>query len=112
MIQGIRMVRQIVSQSAFDKYRGEELRPGQQADTTDMIDQFVRRHAESAYHPSGTCRMGTGSDAVVDTNGCVHGVSGLRVVDASIMPEITNGNLNAPVVMMAEKISQAILDNN
>ena len=112
MIQGIRMVRQIVSQSAFDEYRGEELRPGQQADTTEMIDQFVRRHAESAYHPSGTCRMGTGSDAVVDTNGCVHGVSGLRVVDASIMPEITNGNLNAPVVMMAEKISQAILENN
>lgn len=110
MIEGIRIARKIVSQRAFDEYRGEELRPGS-ADTTDeAIDQFVRRHAESAYHPSGTCRMGQGEDAVVDTRGCVHGVNGLRVVDASIMPEVTNGNLNAPVVMMAEKIGQAIID--
>lgn len=108
MRAGVRLAREIVSQSAFDDFRGKELRPGIDSYSDEDIDQFVRQKGESAYHPSCTCRMGTDSDAVVDSKGRVHGVSGLRVVDASIMPDVTNGNLNAPVVMMAEKISAAI----
>ena len=109
MRSGIRMADEIVSQSAFDDYRGARLRPTVDIDSDDQLDQFVRQFAESAYHPSGTCRMGVDDQAVVDAAGLVRGVSGLRVVDASIMPEITNGNLNAPVVMMAEKISALML---
>ncbi|MGV0033957.1 MAG: choline dehydrogenase [Candidatus Azotimanducaceae bacterium WSBS_2022_MAG_OTU7] len=109
MRSGIRMADDIVSQSAFDDYRGVRLRPTDELDSDNQLDRFVRQFAESAYHPSGTCRMGIDDAAVVDAAGLVRGVSGLRVVDASIMPEITNGNLNAPVVMMAEKISDSIL---
>ena len=80
--------------------------------TTDAeIDAFVRAKAESAYHPSGTCKMAMDTDplAVVDDQARVHGVAGLRVVDASIMPSIVSGNLNAPTIMMAEKLADAIL---
>jgi choline dehydrogenase len=70
------------------------------------VDEFIRQHAESAYHPSCTCAMGS----VVDETARVYGIEQLRVIDASIMPEITNGNLNAPVVMMAEKLSAVILN--
>ncbi len=110
MRSGIRMADDIVSQSAFDDYRGTRLRPTVDIDSDDHLDRFVREFGESAYHPSGTCRMGVDDGAVVDAAGLVRGVSGLRVVDASIMPEITNGNLNAPVVMMAEKISDSMLN--
>ena len=72
------------------------------------IDAFVRRKAESAYHPSCTCRMGTDDMAVVDKDARVHGVEGLRVVDASIMPDVVSGNLNVPTIMMAEKLADAI----
>ena len=109
MRQGIRLAREIVAQQAFDSLRGVELRPGESTMTDAEIDSFVARYAESAYHPCGTCRMGNDEDAVVDAAGRVHGIRSLRVVDASIMPEITNGNLNAPVVMMAEKISHYVL---
>ena len=109
MRTGIRMADDIVSQSAFDGYRGTRLRPTVDIDSDDQLDRFVREFAESAYHPAGTCRMGIDDSAVVDAAGLVRGVSGLRVVDASIMPEITNGNLNAPVIMMAEKISDSML---
>ncbi len=110
MFRGIRLARELVSQSAFDGYRGAEARPGEQVSDDQSLDAFVRDRAESAYHPSGTCRMGTNPDtSVVDQQGRVHGIAALRVVDASIMPEITNGNLNAPVIMMAEKISADIL---
>ena len=107
MRSGIRMARRIVSQPAFDAYRGLGLRLA--GDSDEEIDSFVRQHVESAYHPSGTCRMGADDNAVVDQQGKVHGVEGLRVVDASIMPEITNGNLNAPVIMMAEKIADTVV---
>lgn len=109
MFDGIQLARKIISQKAFDRYRGEELRPGTKGSSIDDLDVFVRRHAESAYHPSGTCRMGSSEQSVVDSEGRVHNMKGLRVVDASIMPEITNGNLNAPVVMIAEKIADSIL---
>ena len=106
---GIRKVREIVAQRSFDRYRGGEISPGSTASSDDDLDRFASHHAESAYHPSGTCRMGKGEDAVVDAAGRVHGVSGIRVIDASIMPEITNGNLNAPVLMLAEKMVDALL---
>ncbi len=104
----IRAARNVFSQSAFDDLRGPELMPGADADTDDDLDAFVRAHAESAYHPCGTCRMGQDDQAVVDSKGRVHGLDGLRVADASIFPRITNGNLNAPTIMAAEKIADLI----
>lgn len=108
MRQGIRHTREIIAQSPFDRYRGKELGPGVDVQSDAEIDAWVRQAGESAYHPSGTCRMGVDDTAVVDGAGRVHGVESLRVVDASIMPRITTGNLNAPTIMMAEKIADAI----
>ena len=105
MKRGIAIAQEIVSQGAFAAFRGEQVRPA----STQSVEDYIRAHSESAYHPSGTCRMGRPGEGVVDDTGCVQGVSGLRVVDASIMPEITNGNLNAPVIMMAEKIVAGML---
>jgi choline dehydrogenase len=76
--------------------------------TDEQLDQFVRAHAETAFHPSCSCKMGTDEMAVVDHEGRVHGMQSLRVVDASIMPIITTGNLNAPTIMIAEKIADRI----
>ena len=109
MRAGIRKVRDLVAQPAFDDFRAEELSPGVDWQSDDALDAFVARHGESAYHPSGTCRMGQDADAVVDDSGRVHGVDGLRVIDASVMPEITNGNLNAPVLMLAEKMVSGLV---
>jgi choline dehydrogenase len=108
MRAGIKLTREIFGQRAFDPYRGEELAPGPQVKSDAGIDGFVRDKAESAYHPSCTCRMGTDEMAVVDGSGRVHGVEGLRVVDASIMPDVVSGNLNVPTIMMAEKLADAI----
>ena len=72
------------------------------------LDAFVASHAESAYHPCGTCRMGKDSQAVVDPEGRVYGISSLRVIDSSIFPHITNGNLNAPTIMLAERMADLI----
>lgn len=104
----IRLAREIFSQRAFDNYRGAELSPGSGVDSNSAIDAFVREAAQSAYHPCGTCRMGSGEDAVVDHACRVSGIENLRVVDASVFPHITNGNLNAPTIMLAEKIADAI----
>jgi choline dehydrogenase len=109
MRSGIRKVREIISQPAFDDFRGAELTPGSHVQSDADLDAFVAQRGESAYHPCGTCRMGNDAMSVVDNAGRVHGQSGLRVVDASIMPAITNGNLNAPVIMLAEKIAAAML---
>lgn len=106
MHRGIAVAREIISQPAFDELRDRELRPG--SDDEDDIEAFIRSKSESAYHPSCTCKMGSDEMSVVDGSGRVHGVQKLRVVDASIMPEITNGNLNSPVIMMAEKIADMI----
>ncbi|MFA5951955.1 MAG: choline dehydrogenase [Hyphomicrobium sp.] len=105
---GIRLTREIFEQTPFDPYRGEELAPGPTAKSDAAIDAFIRAKAESAYHPSCTCRMGTDDMAVVDAEARVHGVQGLRVVDASIMPDVVSGNLNVPTIMMAEKLADAI----
>ena len=105
---GIRITREIMAQSALDPYRGRELSPGQEVQSDAELDAFIRQHAETAFHPSCSCKMGEDDMAVVDGQGRVHGIQGLRVVDASIMPLITTGNLNAPTIMMAEKIADRI----
>ncbi len=107
----IRLAREIVSQPAFDAYRGAEIQPGESAKDDAAIDEFVREHAESAYHPCGTARLGARDDpmAVVDTECRVIGVEGLRVADSSVFPRIPNGNLNAPSIMVGEKASDHIL---
>lgn len=105
----IRAAREIFAQDAFGPLQGPELQPGPAQVSDDDLDDFVRANAESAYHPCGTCRMGSDAEAVVDPEGRVQGVAGLRVVDASIFPQITNGNLNAPTIMAAEKLADAIL---
>ena len=108
MRAGVRLTREIFAQSAFDQLRGEELAPGDAAQSDAEIDDFVRAKAESAYHPSCTCKMGIDDMAVVDGEARVHGIESLRVVDASIMPSIVSGNLNAPTIMLAEKLADVI----
>jgi choline dehydrogenase len=107
----LRLTREIFAQSAFDPYRGREIQPGGGVQNDAQIDDFIRRHVQSAYHPSCSCRMGSVDDpmAVVDPQTRVIGVEALRVVDSSIMPSITNGNLNAPTIMLAEKAADHIL---
>jgi choline dehydrogenase len=107
----IRLTREIFGQEAFREFAGQEIQPGAQAQTDAELDEAIREHAESAYHPCGTCRMGAMGDrmAVVDPECRVIGVSGLRVADSSIFPRVTNGNLNAPSIMTGEKASDHIL---
>jgi choline dehydrogenase len=109
----VRLTREIFAQPAFDRYRGREIAPGEAVQTDEQIDAFVREKAESAFHPCGTCRMGAVSDAltVVDPQTRVVGLEALRVVDSSIMPSITTGNLNAPTIMLAEKAADHIRGN-
>ena len=106
---GIRLTREIAAQSAFDFCRGPEVAPGPEVQTDADIDAYVRANAKSAYHPWGSCKMGTDDMAVVDPELCVHGIERLRVADASIMPAITNGNINAPCMMIGERAADFIL---
>jgi choline dehydrogenase len=108
MRAAIRLTREVFMQKAFDRFRGEELSPGPSVQTDAEIDAHIRASAETAYHPSCSCRMGSDDMAVVDHQGRVHGVERLRVVDASIMPQVVSGNLNAPTIMMAEKLADVI----
>jgi choline dehydrogenase len=109
--RAIRLTREILAQPAFAPYADGEIQPGPQAQTDAEIDAFVRDHAESAYHPCGTCRMGRADDpmAVVDPDCSVIGVDGLRVADSSIFPQVTNGNTNAPSIMVGEKAADHVL---
>ena len=100
----MRITREIIHQPALDPYRGRALSPSEDLVTDAQLDEYVREHGETAYHPSCTCAMGEHNDAVVNGEGLVHGLEGLRVVDASIMPNIISGNLNATTIMLAEKI--------
>ena len=106
----VRLTRELFAQPAFDRYRAREIAPGADAQSDEQIDEFIRQKVESAYHPSCSCKMGAADDrtAVVDPEARVYGLEGLRVVDSSIMPSITNGNLNAPTIMLAEKLSDHI----
>ncbi|PKQ03354.1 MAG: choline dehydrogenase, partial [Alphaproteobacteria bacterium HGW-Alphaproteobacteria-12] len=99
----------IISQRAMDAYRGPEFWPGAGKQSDDEIDAWIRETAETIYHPVGTAKMGTDPMAVVDAKCRVHGVQGLRVIDASVMPTLVGGNTNAPTIMIAEKISDDIL---
>jgi choline dehydrogenase len=107
----VRLTRELFAQPAFDRYRGRELQPGAHVQTDEQLDAFIRDKVESAYHPSCSCKMGTASDpkAVVDPEARVYGLDGLRVIDSSIMPSVTTGNLNAPTIMLAEKAADHIL---
>jgi len=107
----VRLTREIFAQPAFERYRGREIQPGEAVQSDVEIDAFARERVESAYHPSCSCKMGNVTDpmAVVDPQTRVIGVESLRVVDSSIMPSITNGNLNAPTIMLAEKAADHIL---
>ncbi|MCX2695955.1 choline dehydrogenase [Ochrobactrum chromiisoli] len=107
----VRLTREIFGQDAFASYRGAEIQPGAHVQSDDEIDNFIREHVESAFHPCGTCKMGSVDDpmAVVDPECRVIGVEGLRVADSSIFPRITNGNLNGPSIMTGEKAADHIL---
>jgi choline dehydrogenase len=107
----IRLTREIIGQAAFDPFRGAEIAPGKEVQNDDALNAYIAHHAESAYHPCGTCRMGRADDinAVVDPQTRVIGVDNLRVADSSIFPRITNGNLNAPSIMTGEKAADHIL---
>ena len=110
----IRLTREVFAQPALKQYCGEEIAPGAHIGSDEGLDDFVRETVESAYHPCGTCRMGAADDvmSVVDPECRVMGTQGLRVVDSSIFPEITNGNINAPSIMVGEKAADLILDRS
>ena len=109
--KALRLTREILAQPAFDPYRGHEIQPGDEATSDEALDAFIRAHAESAYHPCGTCKMGDSDDpmAVVAPDTSVIGFDNLYCADSSIFPRITNGNLNAPSIMTGEKASDHIL---
>ncbi|MHA4869926.1 GMC family oxidoreductase [Duganella sp. PWIR1] len=106
---GLRMTRELIAQRAFEPFRGDELAPGAMATSDKDLDQYIREQALTIYHHVGTCKMGTDDNAVVDTSLRVRGLDGLRVVDASVMPDISSGNTNFPVMMLAEKGADIIL---
>jgi len=108
MIDGFRMMRRIVATAAMDRYRDVEVSPGEHLQSDLEILDWIRAHAHTAYHPIGTCRMGAGSDAVVDPKLRVHGLAGLRVADASIFPTMPSGNTNAPAIMVGEKAAEIL----
>ena len=103
LVRGFKVMRELLQQPALTRHGGSESATSALAQSDAQIEQFVRNHADTIYHPVGTCRMGPGPNDVVDARLRVHGVAGLRVVDASVMPAVVGGNTNAPVIMMAEK---------
>jgi choline dehydrogenase len=107
--EGFKIVRDVFGQTAFDRFRGDELVPGPKVNTDAEIDTYHRATGETLYHPVGTCKMGQDDMAVVDEQLKVRGLEGLRVVDASIMPRLVSGNTNAPTIMIAEKAADMIL---
>jgi len=111
MLEAVRVSRDIFAQHPFDAYRGEEVLPGAALQSRQQLVDFIRRKAETIYHPVGTCAMGQGEMAVVDHRLRVHGLEGLRVVDASIMPTLVSGNTNAPTVMIAENAAQMLRED-
>jgi len=109
LIEGIRLARELAHAHAFDEFRGEEISPGVSVKSDAGLAGYIRDTAMTAWHPVGTCGMGRDTDAVVDSHLRVHGVEGLRVADASIMPTIVSGNTNAAAIMIGEKAADMIL---
>jgi choline dehydrogenase-like flavoprotein len=108
MVRGFKLMREVLQQPALADFQGQELPASAAAQSDAQIEQFIRDHADTEYHPVGTCRMGQGTMDVVDAELRVHGIQGLRVVDASIMPRLISGNTNAPTIMIAEKAADVI----
>jgi choline dehydrogenase-like flavoprotein len=108
LVQGFKIMRKILGQAALQKHGGQETAASANATSDAQIEQFIRNKADTIYHPVGTCRMGADGMAVVDAQLRVHGIASLRVVDASIMPQIVSGNTNAPTIMIAEKAADMI----
>jgi choline dehydrogenase len=108
LIAGLRLARELIRQPAWDRLRGAELSPGPDAVSDADIEAAIRKRTSTSYHPCGSCRMGTDPGAVVGSDASVRAVGRLRIADASVLPRVTSGNLNAPVLMMAEKIADKI----
>jgi choline dehydrogenase len=108
VVNGLRLAREILGQQAFSAYRGQELSPGPEVKNDDDVLAWARATGETEYHPTSSCSMGYGDNAVVDSELKVHGIDGLRVVDASVMPKIVTANTNAATIMIAEKASDII----
>jgi choline dehydrogenase-like flavoprotein len=111
LVIGVKKLRQILAQSAFDPHRGVEVEPGPAVQTDAQILDWVRAKAETVYHPVGTCKMGVDAMAVVDPRLRVRGLQGLRVVDASVMPTLVGGNTNAPTTMIGDKAAAMIAED-
>ncbi|WP_414572434.1 GMC family oxidoreductase [Nostoc sp. CCY 9925] len=111
LLEGVYLSRKLAKMTAFDVFRGDELVPGYSVQTEEEICDFIRNNVETLYHPVGTCKMGNDSMSVVNSQLQVYGVEGLRVVDGSIMPDIIGGNTNAPIIMIAEKAADMLIDN-
>ncbi|HEY5759669.1 MAG TPA: choline dehydrogenase [Steroidobacter sp.] len=109
LLEAVHLSRQLLRAPAFDELRGEEVFPGITDGSDAELTNFIRRKAETVYHPVGTCRMGSDAATVVDSTLRVHGIAGLRVIDASVMPKIVSGNTNAPTIMIAEKAAADII---
>jgi choline dehydrogenase len=112
LVDGVRLTRKLAAASALDGFRGEEYAPGKGIATDEEVLEYIRRNSQSAYHPIGTCRMGTQEGCVVDDQLRVHGLEGLRIADASIMPTMVSGNTNAPCIMIGEKAAALIRDEH
>ena len=109
MLEGVKLAREIVRAPAFDRYRGQEFLPGDDAQDDQELIDFIRNYSTTIYHPVGTCKMGNDDMAVVNNRLQVHGIERVRVADASIMPFIINANTNAPCMMIGEKAADMIL---
>ena len=106
--EGLKLLREVAAQKALDPFRGREIRPGKELQSDAELDTYIRSVPATAHHPCGTCRMGSDEDSVVDGELKLRGVAALRVVDASVMPDLVGGNINAAVIMIAEKAADLI----
>jgi len=110
VVEGFKLARELLAQSSFDQFRGVELDPGDDVKSDKEILDWVKINGETEYHPTSSCSMGYSDSAVVDNELRVHGTENLRVIDASIMPEIVTANTHATTLMIAEKISDSIME--
>ena len=111
LVSGVKLIRKLMNSETMQEFCGEEVQPGKNLDTDEDILNFIKEKAETVYHPSGTCKMGFDQEAVVDKSLKVHGIKGLRIADASIMPTLVSGNTNAVCMMIGERCADFILNN-